>query len=709
MSLSGLLGSRGSLGLAAILVFFATVAFYAADATPVVIWVALSQGGIAVLWTVGASASGAVLLRFLGVETNRGLFFATAAALGLGLFSLAALGLGLAGKLSQITTILLPVPGLVAGFVQFARAQPWRKWTLADLGLWLAKPAGSSWLWLVPIVFLAMAVVGACIMPGTLWRPDDPHPYDVLSYHLQVPRQWYELGRIVPLGNNVFSFFPFNAEMQDLLVMNLCGGPWKGMYVTQFLSLMYAVLMVVAIAGARSEGKSSIFPAALAGIIPWVVMLSCVAYVETLMLLFTALAFIWAIRWMGGEGMAIDRDAGRRTLTPTLSLSTGRGGKSSGPPQSGVTSDSDGGDSWKSAALAGVFAGFACGVKLTCVPMVAVAIPAALIAAILFCRGADRPKCEHCLRDIIVFSIVAMIVLLPWLIRNFAWAGNPIFPLAMNILGSGGFSAGQVDRFVAAHSPRADQLGLVARLSAVRSEILTHWQYGFVLIPLAIIVSIKRWKRPRVLFLLFALAINIIVWTFFTHLIGRFFLTSVPIAALLLGEMNWGRSVYSMAGAAVILLAQAVISAAYIDGRLENFCELGREGLFGIHDTNFVFAELPQGADPGRPIALLGDAGAFLYQIPSSRLQYQTVFDIPATDSQPKNLRELLADWFGPDAASKSGDWLIILNPSEIERLSRTYRHVPGLPKDYAGPRDEPVLLDGAKVNGTGLLRSPTP
>jgi hypothetical protein len=450
--------------------------------------------------------------------------------------------------------------------------------------------------------------------------------------------------------------------MQDLLVMELYGGPWNGMYAAQFLSLIYAALMVIAIASAKDDGNSGVFPAAMAGIVPWVVMLSCVAYVETAMLLFTAVALVWAIRWIGREGA----------------------------------------DSWKAALISGVIAGLACGVKLTCVPMILVAIPVSLVTAFALARRSDRSKRKHCMRDLVVFTVIATVTLSPWLLRNFAWTGNPIFPLAMNLLGSGRFSAGQIDRFIAAHSPRADQLGLAARLGAVKSEILIHWQYGFLLVPLAVGLSIKSWRRPRVLFLLSALAINLVVWTFFTHLIGRFFLTSIPIAALLLGQINWARDPATFAAATLILIGQAAISFANIDSRLEFFCDLGRKGLFGIHDTNFVFSgELPPGIDPNRPIALLGDAGAFLYQIPMSRLKYQTVFNVPATDSQPAELRALLADWFGPDAILGSGDWIIILNPSEIERLSRTYRHVPGLPADYKGPRDQPAVLDGSKLGRT--------
>ena len=64
----------------------------------------------------------------------------------------------------------------------------------------------------------------------TLGHSTIPSGYDVVEYHLQVPREWLELGRITPLHHNVFSFFPFNVEDSQitLLAMNLHAGPWAG-------------------------------------------------------------------------------------------------------------------------------------------------------------------------------------------------------------------------------------------------------------------------------------------------------------------------------------------------------------------------------------------------------------------------------------------------------------------------------------------------
>ncbi len=99
---------------------------------------------------------------------------------------------------------------------------------------WLAEPAGWGFAWIATAAVAGVVMLAAFFPPGVLWG-DEPNGYDVVEYHLQVPREWYEAGRIIPLHHNVFSYFPFNVEMQYLLAMDLHGawGPWAGMYLAQ--------------------------------------------------------------------------------------------------------------------------------------------------------------------------------------------------------------------------------------------------------------------------------------------------------------------------------------------------------------------------------------------------------------------------------------------------------------------------------------------
>src|SRR5256714_7551625 len=188
------------------------------------------------------------------------------------------------------------------------------------------------WLLLVPV--FSISTVCAVLPPGLLWR-DEPNAYDVTEYHLQVPREWYEAGQIIPLHHNVFSYFPFNVEMHYLLAMHLCGGPWNGMYLAQLMHVSFIALTVLAIYALLVERSkpAAIVACAIAGATPWFSLLAPVAYNEGGLLLFGTLAIGLALR-------------GLRESSATR---------------------------WM--ILAGVMAGFACGSKLTAGPMILIPLP----------------------------------------------------------------------------------------------------------------------------------------------------------------------------------------------------------------------------------------------------------------------------------------------------------------------------------------------
>jgi hypothetical protein len=260
---------RRTVLLVALIVFFAAFLLFSGGAWAIALHGLLTDGGLAVLWLLSAAGIGSLVpmpgMRCCerlseGVATPeaelrdtadapapgsgasrssasgvQGLRIASAVALGLGVISLLMLGLGLAGWLNRLTAWAIVLLGLVALCVRvFLHFDV--KTIETRLSNWLRADAGHAWLWLPAIVTLALACAAAMALPGLLWNMfGDPLGYDVVEYHLQVPREWYEAGRIVPLRHNAFSFFPFNVEMHYLLAMHLRGGPWAGMYLAQLM------------------------------------------------------------------------------------------------------------------------------------------------------------------------------------------------------------------------------------------------------------------------------------------------------------------------------------------------------------------------------------------------------------------------------------------------------------------------------------------
>ncbi|MEM9252773.1 MAG: hypothetical protein AAGB29_10530, partial [Planctomycetota bacterium] len=94
------------------------------------------------------------------------------------------------------------VLGMAAG------ALAWREWRAGVVGLGRWDRAGlSAWCG----VGLGLLAVGAACAPGSMWRVE-AMGYDVLSYHLQLPREWLAAGRLSGLEHNVYSHLPSLVE-----------------------------------------------------------------------------------------------------------------------------------------------------------------------------------------------------------------------------------------------------------------------------------------------------------------------------------------------------------------------------------------------------------------------------------------------------------------------------------------------------------------
>jgi hypothetical protein len=234
-----------------------------------------------------------------------------------------------------------------------------------------------------------------------------------------------------------------------------------------------------------------------------------------------------------------------------------------------------------------------------------------------------------------------------------------------------------VDRWEQAHSPRPDQRTLTARLHAGWDQVVADWRYGYVLLPLAIIAAGLAWKRPETRVLVVLILITAGIWLFATHLQSRFFVSAIPLCTLLVGLATWGRRGW-IAPAAVVAIA-AVPSFLTLNRELTPYL-----GPFGITDFKPVMpAAYQKLADEGRDIALVGQAQAFWYQIPMTRLSYRTVFDIDASHAT-----DPISPWLDPNP--RSDQWLLVY-PSELERFSKTYAHIPPPPAEMLG-QPEPIV-----------------
>lgn len=690
---------------------------YAGPAAPVVALRLLGDGLVLAAWMAAATGLGSLAWPWwAGADADghdrsgRLIGVVTAAALGLGAFSLAVLGLGLLGWLNRATSIALVAIGLAAGGWRVFRLFRGRR--LEPVRPARADGRAALWAWLVVVPFAAIALVGTMVPPGLLWKPTEPLGYDVVEYHLQAPREWYEAGRIVALPHNAFSYFPFNVEMHYLLAMHLDGGPWEGMFLAQLMHAAMVALFVAAAAGFAARLAAGRTAAVVAGVavacVPWLTQLAAIAYNEGGFLLYSTLSVGWAL-WA--------------TIHPHRRV--------------------------RHYALAGAMAGLACGTKLTALPEVLIGVPVVSALALLARRlrnhrddGRDDrlaaglarrdagekaptspdgpgPGWSDLLGPIVWFPLVGSLLFAPWLVRNAAWTGNPVFPEGTGVFGGGHFSDVQVERWRHAHSPRPDQKPLLhfvrdpatgdrvaqGRLAEGWRQVLGSWQFGYALVPLGVLAAVLARRRPATPFLVGVLLLLTLFWFGFTHLQGRFYLLALPACAILLAQVSWGRRATIAILGVVVLAAipgwfrlhRAVVARLYGEPNGPGGVVAVVGGPWaGDQNISWVTADTIEGLPPDAPLLLVGDAQAFWYPLPMSRLRYRTVFD--ADTGGGRGIREAWGVGHG-----RPGEWVAVA-PDELERFRKYYQPFPDPPAEWQSlpqwEANRPFLLrpDGKSV-----------
>jgi hypothetical protein len=610
------------------------VIFYGGEQVLALVGVLLLEGLVQLAYFAACFVIGRPFLKRLAPSTCNTVFgIVTSTALGFGLVGFLTLALGLAGWLTTPSAwAMLLIPTAVAAF----DLRDLTKHNSA-LGEALRRPSSGSWLWVVGAFLLTIPAIGAALPPGFLWRPDDPHPYDVLLYHLQVPREWFEAGRITGLHHNVYSYFPFNLEMHFLLANLLRGGSREAMYQCQYFSLSLTLLAGLGLWGwvrHRFPPAAAAVAALAVWMLPWSLMLACVAYNESAMLLFGMLAAGWFFTALGSEKPV------------------------------------------REALLAGIFCGLAAGTKLTGVPMLLLGLPAAGVIA----GGL------HHLKKTTTISIVVVVAgsasLSPWLIRNTAWTGNPVFPLEMPLLGKAHFTDVQVERWERAHQPAAAHKAWSVRFDRSIAQIALNWRFAYIFFPLAIAGAALAWRRSDARAAILLILLMLAFWLLTTHLMGRFFVLAIVPAAFLIGMLpgHWltaARILIPLAGIYCYigpnLLMDDLSKSQNVHQLFDWYARFGRSGAYGLAKYSIIDPpELRAMLDKPGEIVMVGDVQVFSKE-PGERghLVYRSVFDLVTDNRDPIDI------YYGPAGTKCPPDANIIMDLGECRRLSRTYFDVP--------------------------------
>lgn len=658
------------------------------------------------LYLVAATGYGALLSRALKLQQTHSIL-SLSIGLGLLLFLCSLLGTigALAGAIGRGTSWLILLIG-IALCIPLVRDT--RK-TIAErkqrtLEYWLLRALIVSCT--VPVLTAATSA------PGFLWSSEFGG-FDALSYHLELPKRWLELGRIAALTDNIYSFLPGWVESSYVLLATLVGDAGKDAHaIDRFIagdarSLISAQLstasmcVVCALAVGSlvkavctrmvSTATSDLAPALATCVFlltPWSIVVGSLAYNECAMVLFGVASWI----------VAMQQSVRPRSKAIALALLLG--------------------------------AGFGC--KPTAAFMLA---PITIVLAF-----AHTPA-KHWIACAATAVILGSATLSPWILRNARVSSNPFMPFATSVFGTGHWTHEQADRFASAHTNHEPLFDRIAMLVAPYSpqqatgntppthadEVGRHrgytnpqWAFLPVVAFVGLVFILLHGSSQRIaLCIAAALTTQLVAWVFLTHLQSRFlFPTLPPLCALSAIPVVVARSrsvVLSRMIAVVVLVLSVSTTLVFVsnerDGNPFEFAGIapsawnGRALQSALHDEQlsveqraryisqsgasaWINATLP----PDVNVLLLGDAATLYVRSPY----------VMATTWDTSPITRVLADNPGttpnwPDMLRSEGIGCVVVNLSELKRYRRDAWIDPTMTPDaidgLVGQLGEPVWV----------------
>ena len=433
---------------------------------------------------------------------------------------------GLLGLLHNRLVFLLPMVAISAAAVRLwfcRREAPLGK----DVSLPLPThhdPADDQrisphWLWCA-VPFVAIIVLGGMLPPAE---------FDMREYHLQAPKEFYQAGRIGFLPHNLYGNMALGTEMFSLLGMVLTGDWWLGSLVGKTVIAAFGPLTGLGLlaAGRRFFSPSVGIVAALLFVsTPWIVRVSTTGFVEgasALYLLMTLYAF-WL--WLKSPGR------------PHILL-----------------------------ALCGYMAGSAVSCKYPGVLFVVLPF-AACIAVTDFGKAKKREaggkergsnssssspgRFSAVFRHLAVFSLAAGIGSGVWFAKNWAFTGNPTYPLMYGLFGGENWTAEKTEIWNKVHVP-TDFSASALRHDLAGVVLQSKW-LSPILMPLAALAFIRPGTRRLATWLAVYFAFIVAAWWCLAlRSADRYWIHGLPLVALLGGigacwcqERVWRRALLGL-------------------------------------------------------------------------------------------------------------------------------------------------------------------
>jgi len=229
------------------------------------------------------------------------------------------------------------------------------------------------------IAILALLVAATVILASV-----PPVDRDALTHHLFVPKLWLQHGGIHEIPEIPFSYYPMNLDLLYTIPLYF-GNDIVPKYIHYLFALLTAWL-IHRYLNKRLGTTYGLLGAIFFLSIPIIVKLSITVYVDLGLVFFTTASLLLLLHWA-------ENDFRLRYLI-----------------------------------LAGLCCGLAAGTKYNGLISIFVLT---LFVPIIYQRstGKEQQSNGKALLFGLVFAIATFVTFSPWLIRNYVWTGNPIYPL----------------------------------------------------------------------------------------------------------------------------------------------------------------------------------------------------------------------------------------------------------------------------------------
>jgi len=260
------------------------------------------------------------------------------------------------------------------------------------------KPSGTGWVKVLLLILLAILIISIIILSCV-----PPVSKDALVHHLAIPKLYLKHGGMYEIPAMPFSYFPMNLDLLYLIPLSFGND-----IAPKFIHLCFALLTAWLIFSFLKPRSNTVY--ALLGVIfflsiPIIVKLSITVYVDLGLIFFSTASLLLLLKWIE-DGFRL-----RFLLFSAL------------------------------------FCGLAAGTKyngLITLFLLTLFVP------FLYSRYVpnSKPGFFKAAGYGILFFSVALLVLSPWMIRNYLWTSNPLYPLYDHLFNpQNGLSQQTVDLF----------------------------------------------------------------------------------------------------------------------------------------------------------------------------------------------------------------------------------------------------------------------